>query len=87
MLLPKVARGRNQFIIGKGKDFPLVFTREGKDNTKITILDKDGKMPKAPDKPADHLRADKDDLKTVKDLLKQKFSDPTQMKFPFAKLP
>jgi hypothetical protein len=87
MLIPKVARSRNWFIIGKGKDTPLVFTREGKSRTKITILDKHGKIPKTPAESPHTLRAEKPDSETVKDLLKKKFSNAHQMKLPFAKLP
>jgi hypothetical protein len=90
MLIPRIARSRDQFVIGKGEKFPMVFTRESKDKTKITILDEHGKMPKKVGYPIDKLPTsggiDKEERKAIA-MLKKKLRDPKQKEFSFAKIP
>ena len=73
MLIPKVAMGRNQCLVGKGEKFPLVFTRIDDDETKITVLGGSVKMPKTMGLPASQLRSKK--LDNLKDLLSKKASE------------
>lgn len=84
MLIAKIGQSRNQFIIGKGQEYPLVFTREEKNKTKITILDKKGKMPKKPNiSPVDIKKSSGGE--DLKQKLKNKAAKTVQREFPFMK--
>ena len=90
MLIPRVARSRDQFIVGKDEEFPIVFTRKSKSETQITILDKTGKMPKKTGFPSDKLPdttvPDKEERKVLA-MLKKKMRNPDQKEFSFSKIP
>lgn len=91
MLIPRVARSRDQFIVGKDEEFPIVFTRKSKSETQITILDKTGKMPKKTGFPSDKLPdADvipgKEERKVLA-MLRKKMRNPDQKEFSFSEIP